>query len=136
EQSQVRLVLGRVSDYRGHNLNPSVLAGVSGHEDTKPRRRFLFMRIWIGGAVVCTIVSAVAVRAQDHTVIALSHSNHTVYELDPATGKVLHELVAPDQPHEAAVTSDGSTIFASIPAAGFVEIIDAATFKEKGRIDS
>ena len=40
--------------------------------------------------------------AQDHTIIALSHSNHTVYEVDPATGKVLHEFVAPDQPHEAA----------------------------------
>jgi len=67
--------------------------------------------------------------------IALSHSNHTIYELDPASGRVLHQFVAPDQPHEAAITSDGSTIFASVPAAGFVEIIDAATFKEKGRIE-
>ena len=74
--------------------------------------------------------------AQDHTIIALSHSNHTVYEVDPATGQVLHEFVAPDQPHEAAITSDGSTIFASIPMAAFVEILDGRTFKEKGRIET
>jgi YVTN family beta-propeller protein len=48
----------------------------------------------------------------------------------------VHEFVAPDQPHEAAITADGRTVFASVPAAGFVEILDAATFKEKGRIDS
>lgn len=79
---------------------------------------------------------ATPARAQGHTLIVLSHTNHTVYELDPATGKVLHEFVAPDQPHEAAITADGATIFASIPAAAFVEIIDARTFKEKGRIES
>jgi YVTN family beta-propeller protein len=75
-------------------------------------------------------------RAQGHTLIVLSHTNHTVYELDPATGRVVHEFVAPDQPHEAAITADGRTIFASIPMAGFVEIIDGQTLKEKGRIES
>ncbi len=79
---------------------------------------------------------ATLARAQDHTLIVLSHTNHTVYELDPATGKVLHEFVAPDQPHEAAITADGGSMFASIPMAGFVEIIDGKTFKEKGRIES
>jgi len=79
---------------------------------------------------------ATCARAQGHTLIVLSHTNHTVYELDPATGRVVHEFVAPDQPHEAAITADGRTIFASIPMAGFVEIIDGQTFKEKGRIES
>ena len=74
--------------------------------------------------------------APDHSLIVLSHSNHTVYEIDPATGVVLHEFVAPDQPHEAAISADGKTIFASIPMAAFVEIIDGTTFKEKGRIES
>src|SRR5439155_19993450 len=73
---------------------------------------------------------------RDHTVVVLSHSNHTVYEVDPTDGTILHEFVAPDQPHEAAITSDGATIFVSIPAAGFVEILDAGTFREKGRIES
>ena len=82
------------------------------------------------------LLAAGAAAAQDHTIVALSHSNHTVYEVDPATGRVLHEFVAPDQPHEAAITSDGATIFASIPAAAFVEIVDGKTFKQKGRIET
>jgi len=88
--------------------------------------------------VVCAaIAGAVAtLTAQTHSVIVLSHSNHTVYDLDPATGRVLHQFVAPDQPHEAAITSDGATVFASVPAASFVEILDGATLAEKGRIES
>ena len=74
--------------------------------------------------------------AQTHSVIVLSHSNHTVYDLDPATGRVLHQFVAPDQPHEAAITSDGATVFASVPAASIVEILDGGTLAEKGRIES
>lgn len=88
------------------------------------------------GLLLLFIGRAAPAHGQDHTLIVLSHTNHTVYELDPATGKVLHEFVAPDQPHEAAITADGGTIFASIPMAGFVEIIDGKTFKEKGRIES
>jgi YVTN family beta-propeller protein len=84
---------------------------------------------WLLGA-------AALVAAPDHTLIVLSHSNHTVYELDPSSGRVVHEFVAPDQPHEGAVTADGATIFASVPAASIVEILDAKTFKEKGRIES
>src|SRR5882672_5943680 len=91
------------------------------------------LRTIIGGVCLMAAVAMTAA-AQDHTIVALSHSNHTVYEIDPASGRVLHEFVAPDQPHEAAVTSDGATIFASVPAASFVEILDAKTFKEKGRI--
>jgi len=71
-----------------------------------------------------------------HTVIVLSHTNHTVYEIDPASGMILHQFVAPDQAHEAAISSDGMTIFASVPAAALVEILDARTFTEKGRIVS
>ena len=74
--------------------------------------------------------------AGDHTLILLSHSNHTMYEVDPATGKVLHEFVAPDQAHEAAISADGKTIFASVPQAALVEIVDATTFKQVGRIET
>lgn len=89
-------------------------------------------------AVLLALCALAIVRAQApaHTLIVLSHNNHTVYELDPVTGKVLHEFVAPDQPHEAAITSDGATVFASVPQAAFVEILDGATLKEKGRIES
>jgi YVTN family beta-propeller protein len=88
------------------------------------------------GFVLVWLMMVGSAFAQDHAIIALSHSNHTVYEVDPASGKILHEFAAPDQPHEAAITTDGATIFASVPAAAFVEILDGRTFEEKGRIDS
>ena len=93
-----------------------------------------------GLAFLTTVFRAIAAppdsTSPDHTLVVLSHSNHTVYEVDPASGRILHEFAAQDQPHEAAITADGSTIFASLPAAAFVEIIDAATFREKGYIES
>ena len=87
-------------------------------------------------ALVAGAAAIGAAQGRAHTLVVLSHSNHTVYDMNPATGAVVHEFVAPDQPHEAAITADGRTVFASVPAAGFVEILDGATFKEKGRIDS
>ena len=35
------------------------------------------------------VAAAATAAAQDHTLVVLSHSNHTVYELDPATGRIL-----------------------------------------------
>jgi YVTN family beta-propeller protein len=87
-------------------------------------------------SVALAAAAATAAAASDHALVVLSHSNHTVYELDPVTGRILHEFVTPDQPHEAAISADGATIFASVPAASFVSILDGATFKEKGRIES
>ena len=72
--------------------------------------------------VALIVASATVASAPDHTLVVLSHSNHTVYELDPATGRIVHEFVTPDQPHEAAISADGATIFASVPAASFVSI--------------
>ena len=87
-------------------------------------------------ALLAGVAAIIVAQGRTHTLVVLSHSNHTVYEMNPATGAVVHEFVAPDQPHEAAITGDGRTVFASVPAGGFVEILDGATFKEKGRIDS
>jgi YVTN family beta-propeller protein len=86
-------------------------------------------------AAACACCAAV-VTAQQHTLVVLSHSNHTVYELDPSSGKIVHEFVAPDQPHEGAIASNGATVFASVPAASIVEILDGRTFTERGRITS
>src|SRR4051794_19427465 len=96
------------------------------------------MRIHIitAAALVAGAAAVAMAQGRTHTLVVLSHSNHTVYEMNPATGAVVHEFAAPDQPHEAAITADGTTVFASIPAAGFVEILDGRTFKERGRIDS
>src|SRR3954452_11982525 len=95
----------------------------------------------LGLALVALVLAGTALPhgqapAGDHTLILLTQSNHTMYEVDPATGKVLHEFVAPDQAHEAAISADGSTIFASVPQAALVEIVDAKTFKQVGRIET
>jgi len=94
-------------------------------------RRALLIAVVIGFTATLGAQSA-----SRHTLVVLSHSNHTVYEIEPETGAILHEFAAPDQPHEAAISPDGATVFASVPAASFVAILDAKTFKEKGRIET
>jgi YVTN family beta-propeller protein len=74
--------------------------------------------------------------AQQHTVIALSHSDNTAYELSSDGGSILHRFTAENQPHEAIVSPDGRTVFVAIPGAGHVVILDATDFREKGKIES
>ncbi|HVZ47635.1 MAG TPA: DUF5074 domain-containing protein [Gemmatimonadaceae bacterium] len=79
---------------------------------------------------------AAPVRAQSYSLVVLSHGDHTVYELDAASGKILHQYKADEQPHEGIASPDGKTIYAAIPNGPHVVILDAATFKETGRIES
>jgi YVTN family beta-propeller protein len=74
--------------------------------------------------------------AQSHTLVVLSHSDHSAYELDPATGAVLHKFTAADEPHEGVASPDGKTFYVAVPNGPHVVILDAATLKEKGRIES
>lgn len=74
--------------------------------------------------------------AQTHTLIVLSHRNHTAYELDPESGRILHEFKAPDQPHEATVSPDGRRIFVAVPQGPTVEILEGESLKPVGRIES
>ena len=76
------------------------------------------------------------VQAQDHTIIVLSHSDFTAYELDPATGRIVNQFKAENQPHESVVTPDGRTIFAAVPQGPHVVILDAQAFKQIGKIES
>jgi hypothetical protein len=109
------------------------------------------MRPILASAVcLVLIVSSTEAFAQAHTVIVLSHGTHTISELDPTTGKILHEFGALGargdaacsaarqacEPHEAAISPDGRTIYATVPVGPFVEILDGATFKEKGRVET
>jgi DNA-binding beta-propeller fold protein YncE len=93
------------------------------------------MRILIAAAGLAATVSAV-VSAQSHTIIALGHADHSVNELDSGSGAIVHKFTAVDQPHEAAMSADGRVIYASVPSAAHVVILDAATFTEKGRIET
>jgi hypothetical protein len=97
--------------------------------------------------------------AQDYTIVATSHTNATVYEVAPMSGKVLRQFDASTGPnaakgndnalinkvpegvwlnevHEGAITPDGKTIYISVPYAAHVLILDGPTFKEKGVIES
>lgn len=87
-------------------------------------------------AVALLAALAPGVHAQQHTIIALSHSDHTVYELAADGGRILHRFTAEDQPHEAIVSPDGATIFAAVPAAGHVVVLNAADFSVRGKIET
>ena len=88
-------------------------------------------------ATACVLcVAPAAAVAQSHTIVALSHSDNTAYEVDPVSGKILNKFTAVNQPHEGVASPDGKTFYAAIPNGPHVVILDAATFKEKGKIES
>src|SRR5262249_47419069 len=99
---------------------------------------------WDEGGTMRTLLVAAALAlagssvmlAQSHTIVALGHGDFSVNELDPSSGAILHVFTAANQPHEAAISPDGKTIYASVPQAGHGVILDPATFKEKGRIET
>ncbi len=93
------------------------------------------MRQFVLGVLGLGLAAAPLV-AQSHTLIVLSHRNHMAYELDPESGKVLHEYEAPDQPHEATVSPDGKRIFLAVPQGPTVEILEGESMKRIGRIES
>ena len=82
------------------------------------------------------LLVATTAGAQQHTLVTLSHSDNTAYEIDPATGKILNKFVAANQPHEGVASPDGKTFYAAIPNGPHVVILDGATFREKGKIES
>ncbi|MCX5756433.1 MAG: hypothetical protein NTX19_10025 [Gemmatimonadetes bacterium] len=92
------------------------------------------MRALIVAAAIVALPASVA--AQSHVVVALSHADHTVYELDPVTGTILHQFKAADEPHEGIGSPDGKTFYAAVPNGPHVVILDGTTFKEIGRIES
>lgn len=86
--------------------------------------------------VIGFVVAASLVTAQSHTLIVLSHRNHTAYELDPESGRILHQYEAPDQPHEATVSPDGKRIFVAVPQGKSVDILEGETLTRVGRVES
>ena len=84
---------------------------------------------------VATLLPAAAA-AQSHTIVALSHTDHTAYEIDPASGKQLQTFTAAEQPHEGVASPDGRTYYAAIPNGPHVVVLDATTFTQKALIES
>lgn len=92
-------------------------------------------RMWSVVIASCVCLTAL-VSAQEHSLIVLSHSNFTVYQVDAKTRRVINQFVAKDQPHEAAITPDMRTVFAAVPEGPHVVILDAETLQQKGIIES
>jgi YVTN family beta-propeller protein len=93
------------------------------------------MRHALVAASLSMFVATVAA-AQPHTIVALSHTDNTAYELDPESGRILQQFTAVNQPHEGVASHDGRTYYAAIPNGPHVVILDATTFTEKGKIES
>ena len=78
--------------------------------------------------------------AQDYTILAVSHTDNKVSEVDPITGETLREFVVPGEwfgeTHEGAVSPDSRTIYVSVPYAKQVIILDLDTFEQRGVIES
>lgn len=86
--------------------------------------------------LVVLVAAQVSATAQSHTLIVLSHRNHVAYELDPDSGRVLHEYTAANQPHEATISPDGRLLFVAVPQGPSVDVLDATTFARLARIES
>ena len=93
-------------------------------------RNFIVVILTVAG------IAASTAAASRHTLVVLSHRDHTAYELDPESGRILQSFKAPEQPHEGVVSPDGTTVFVAVPNGPIVAILEAASFKEIARIET
>lgn len=84
---------------------------------------------------LAAVLSLTACQAQEHSVIALSHTDFTVYELSSTQG-IVNQFTAENQPHEGVASPDGDILFIAIPNGPHVVILDTETFTELGKIES
>jgi hypothetical protein len=69
--------------------------------------------------VLVALLSARAASAQDYTVVAISHLDNKVSEIEPRSGRTLRTFVLPGEwfgeLHEGAMMPDGRSMFVSVP---------------------
>jgi YVTN family beta-propeller protein len=87
-------------------------------------------------ALVPVLIAPAMAAAQAHTVVALSHTDFTAYEIDPATGAVVKTFKAAEQPHEGIASPDGGTYYVAVPNGPHVVVLDGRTFAQKAVVTS
>ncbi len=80
------------------------------------------------------LLSSTTAFAEDHTVLVLSKGNHTVYDTDPFTGKIVKQVQLEGTPTDAILSWDEQSLFVSVPELGFISVVDVKTFKEVSRL--
>ena len=90
--------------------------------------------------LACVIVVAVAhiVAAQTPSgarLLVLLRNASALAIVEPASGKVLGRVPVGRDPHEVAVTPDGTTAFVASPGVG-ISVVDVREMKELRRIDT
>lgn len=94
-------------------------------------RRVIYLLCVLGVLVFYPAANAFA---EDHTVIVLSHDDHTVYDMDPSSGKILHQVQLDGAPTSAVFSWDEQSLFVSVPDQGYISVVDLRTFKEASRL--
>jgi YVTN family beta-propeller protein len=94
------------------------------------------MRTRLLVTILSAILGSTTFAAGNHTLVVLSHNDHTAYELDPESGKIIKQFKAPDQPHEGVTSADGRLVFVSVPNGPIVAILEGESFKEVARIET
>ncbi len=77
---------------------------------------------------------AASALAEDHSVIVISQGDRTIYDTDPATGKLLNKVQMESTPAEAIFSYNEKFVFVSLPELGCIVSLDAKTFKEANRL--
>ncbi|MBM4192845.1 MAG: YncE family protein [Gemmatimonadetes bacterium] len=87
-------------------------------------------------ALALSLAAATTAGAQAHTIVALSHNDHTVYELDPVSGRILNQFKALEQPHEGVPSPDGKTFYVAVPNGPHVVVLETRGFTQLAKIES
>jgi YVTN family beta-propeller protein len=83
---------------------------------------------------VLTMYPPTPAAAEDHSVILLSQSDHTMYDINPVSGKVINQIQLGGVPTNAVFSWDEQRLFVSVPDQGYISIVNLSTFKEVSRL--
>jgi len=102
------------------------------HWQSKDDPEWQTLAAWVRGE---TLQTAAAKPAALHArIIQTNSAGDNVHIIDPATNKVVGEIVGIEVGHGAAVTPDGSRIFVSNEAESTLDIVDARTLRVMSKV--